>query len=83
MTTDRDEQIRRRAHQIWESEGRPHAGDEEHWRRAREEIEGEAGASGTEAAQMTSLSGSSPIPSSLLPHLDQSAAAAPRVRPQP
>ena len=67
MTNDRDEQIRRRAHEIWESEGRPHGRDEEHWQRACEEIEREVGTSDTEAAQMASLRGSSPDPTQPAP----------------
>ncbi|MDA8230700.1 MAG: DUF2934 domain-containing protein [Magnetospirillum sp.] len=31
--------IRRRAHEIWEAEGKPEGKDEEHWARARAEIE--------------------------------------------
>lgn len=34
-----DEQIRERAYQLWEAEGRPDGQDFEHWLRAREEIE--------------------------------------------
>ena len=31
-----DEHIRRKAYEIWESEGRPEGRHDEHWRRARE-----------------------------------------------
>lgn len=34
--------IRLRAYQIWESEGRPSGMELEHWRRAEEELEGDA-----------------------------------------
>jgi len=44
MPDDRDERIRRRAHEIWEREGRPHGKDAEHWERAAREIDGEAAA---------------------------------------
>ncbi len=54
-----DDQIRQRAHGIWEREGRPHGRDEEHWQRAREELSSEAGARGTESVQVASLLGSS------------------------
>lgn len=37
-----EERIRRRAYDIWESEGRPHGRDEEHWRRAQQEVAGES-----------------------------------------
>lgn len=39
---DRDQRIKERAHQIWESEGRPEGREHEHWQRARREIETEA-----------------------------------------
>ena len=41
MTTEREEKIRQRAHQIWEREGRPHGHHEQHWEQAREEIDRE------------------------------------------
>jgi hypothetical protein len=34
--------IRERAYHIWESDGRPHGRDREHWERASREIEAEA-----------------------------------------
>ena len=37
-----EEQIRRRAHQMWEAEGRPEGRAEEHWRAAEAEIRGTA-----------------------------------------
>jgi hypothetical protein len=37
MNDNREEEIRRRAHQIWEDEGRPEGKDAEHWERARRE----------------------------------------------
>jgi hypothetical protein len=39
------ERIRRRAHEIWEREGRPEGRHEEHWTQARQEIEAEGGGS--------------------------------------
>lgn len=36
---DREEQIRQRAHEIWEQDGRPDGRAEDHWRQAREEVE--------------------------------------------
>lgn len=40
MDTEREEQIRARAHEIWEEEGRPEGREEEHWRRAAQELVG-------------------------------------------
>jgi len=36
-----DDCVRRRAYRIWEAEGRPPGKHDEHWRRARNEIEHE------------------------------------------
>jgi len=44
MAREREERIRRRAHEIWDSEGRPHGRDKEHWHRASQEIDGSADA---------------------------------------
>jgi hypothetical protein len=41
-----EERIRRRAHEIWEADGRPEGRHEEHWARARREVE-EEGAGGS------------------------------------
>ena len=38
-----EERIRRRAHEIWEREGRPEGRHEEHWAWARREVEAEDG----------------------------------------
>lgn len=38
---DREERIRRRAHGIWEEEGRPDGRANDHWQRAFREIEDE------------------------------------------
>lgn len=38
MTPDLEEMIRRRAHEIWEQEGRPHGRHEDHWQKAAGEI---------------------------------------------
>lgn len=40
MNNDREEQIRARAHQIWEEEGRPEGREQEHWNKAAQEMEG-------------------------------------------
>lgn len=39
---DLEQLIRERAHQLWESDGRPEGRDEEYWHRARELINAEA-----------------------------------------
>jgi len=43
---DRQEEIRLRAHQIWEAEGRPDGKEAEHWARAEQELNGRDGDSG-------------------------------------
>jgi hypothetical protein len=40
---DHEEQIKARAYQIWEEEGRPEGRDREHWDQATREIMGDAG----------------------------------------
>jgi hypothetical protein len=39
---DNDDDVRRRAYALWESEGRPAGKHEEHWQRALEEQQGGA-----------------------------------------
>ena len=39
MTDDRQERIRKRAHQIWEEEGQPAGQHERHWREAAEHVD--------------------------------------------
>ncbi|UCI06410.1 DUF2934 domain-containing protein [Mesorhizobium sp. B1-1-8] len=41
MTDDRQERIRRRAHEIWEQAGRPEGAHMEHWEQATAEVDGE------------------------------------------
>ena len=43
---DRQEEIRLRAHQIWEAEGRPDGKEAEHWARAEQELSGRDGNAG-------------------------------------
>ncbi|MCR6500900.1 DUF2934 domain-containing protein [Shinella sp. CPCC 101442] len=40
---DQSERIRKRAHQIWEEEGRPEGREYSHWLRARADIQAEDG----------------------------------------
>ncbi len=42
MSDDRQERIRKRAHEIWESEGRPHGAHDRHWHQAAAEIDATA-----------------------------------------
>jgi hypothetical protein len=35
---DREAEIRQRAHEIWESEGRPEGAHERHWKQAEQEL---------------------------------------------
>jgi hypothetical protein len=46
---EREEQIRQRAYQLWEQDGRPVGREDEHWRRARDDIETAFGRHGPEA----------------------------------
>ena len=39
MATDKHEQIRLRAHEIWENEGRPEGAAERHWLQACDELQ--------------------------------------------
>jgi hypothetical protein len=39
MAIDRHEQIRRRAYEIWEREGRPEGADLRHWQQASDEVD--------------------------------------------
>jgi hypothetical protein len=38
MAIEKEELIRRRAHEIWENEGRPDGADLRHWQRAADEL---------------------------------------------
>lgn len=38
---DRETRIRERAHELWESEGRPEGRERDHWERAAREVDGE------------------------------------------
>jgi hypothetical protein len=43
--------IQARAYEIWEREGRPHGSSDDHWFRARVELEAEAAGAADESAQ--------------------------------
>ncbi len=51
---DHDERIRRRAHEIWEEEGRPEGREYSHWLRARAEINDEEDGDAPAPAERTS-----------------------------
>lgn len=39
MTDDRDEKIRKRAHELWQQEGQPDGKPDDHWYQAEREID--------------------------------------------
>jgi len=47
MDDKRDAEIRHRAHQIWENEGKPEGKEADHWDRAAREVQDKNGAGGT------------------------------------
>jgi hypothetical protein len=54
IAMNREQRIRQRAYEIWESEGKPHGRDDEHWRRAEADIEKEgAHAAGTMPGELS------------------------------
>jgi hypothetical protein len=69
MNNNREEQIRERAHQIWEEEGRPQGREQEHWERAAREIEGREAGSETRAERSgpDEIAGSVGVASGLQP----------------
>jgi Protein of unknown function (DUF2934) len=60
-----DERIRRRAYDIWESEGRPHGRDEEHWRRAQQDVARESRSGAGTQAVPASRVGTAPTTSDM------------------
>ncbi len=55
-----EDRIRRRAHAIWEREGRPEGRHQEHWEQARREIEAEEGAAAPDASPRPAAVGGAP-----------------------
>ncbi|GAB1581155.1 DUF2934 domain-containing protein [Phyllobacterium phragmitis] len=51
METGKEEQIKARAYEIWEQEGRPQGREHEHWEQARREVEGNNTSDGTSPQQ--------------------------------
>ena len=58
MSTERDERIRVRAHELWEREGRPDGKEQDHWLEASRQIEAEE--SGATNNGKTAASGRGP-----------------------
>src|SRR5205085_11943614 len=46
MRSDREERIKQRAYELWQSEGHGHGRHEDHWHRAEREIAAEEGGPG-------------------------------------
>lgn len=42
MSTNREDRIRARAHELWEQEGRPEGAGERHWTQAANEVDADA-----------------------------------------
>ncbi len=64
---ERDERIRRRAHEIWEQSGRPENSHEENWAEAAKQIDAELGEE--RSPNHPETSGSSPLDEPALPDL--------------
>ena len=58
--SDLQERIRRRAHAIWEREGRPHGRDQDHWREAESELGREETAKKSAAAKVQAKPAAAP-----------------------
>jgi hypothetical protein len=50
MSDDREDQVRARAHAIWEAEGRHDGRQDEHWKQAEGEFEKASGSAPTQEA---------------------------------
>lgn len=59
---DREEQIRQRAHQLWEQEGRPEGREAEHWEQAAREFDADAPSHGDAVGLSTSLQPGGTVP---------------------
>ena len=62
MSEDRESRIHKRAHELWEQEGRPEGRHDHHWRQASREVADEPGQQqgGTDAPAEPSLKGLDP-----------------------
>lgn len=57
-SSDLEQRIRDRAHQIWEDEGRPEGAQDRHWEQARLEVEAEDRIGATDTDEDTELTSS-------------------------
>ena len=57
MTDDREEKIRRRAHELWQQEGQPDGRPDDHWYQAEREIDqgGEGEIEGDDTPNLAAL----------------------------
>ena len=60
MGDDREERIRKRAHEIWEKEGRPDGEGHRHWAQAESEVDAE-GKKGKKAAPKKAAASKAPV----------------------
>lgn len=67
MSDDRIDRIRRRAHAIWDREGRPDGRDAEHWSRAEAEIGTDRGGGETTAPPAACAVEAGPCPGQSTP----------------
>jgi hypothetical protein len=56
MRSDREERVRQRAYEIWQSEGHGHGRHEDHWHQAEREIAAEEAAGSGKAPRRTTRS---------------------------
>lgn len=97
MTPELENLIRKRAHEIWEGEGRPHGRHEEHWRRAADEVareverlktdhvpepEGSEGAPAPRRARKAAPAGAGPAPGKAGAASAKAAAGGPEAAPK-
>ena len=62
MTAGGDDDIRRKAYELWEKEGRPEGRHDEHWHRARETAQGPAAATSGEEPREDDMQASGSTP---------------------
>ena len=67
MRSDREERIRQRAYQIWQSEGHAHGRHEDHWHQAEREIAAEETARSSKAPRRTTRSRTTSISKTIAP----------------
>jgi hypothetical protein len=80
MTDDRHNRIRVRAHAIWETQGRPHGADRQHWDQATREIDAEDAAAGSKRPRAPKTTAPKAAPAS---KASRPAARKPAAKPKP